>query len=309
MRVHLVIVKCWNEMTTPAQRSLSWVDDFLLYDAVVVAGLTFLDWLLGPAQRAVMKRRVAVWWRFVRRAKYGGLVAKDARLVRLWLQRIFGARILSARFFFTALGASLLLMTISYYGVGFLEGARVGKGYTINFVAYAIPNMPLDWISLAVTIHLLKIMERYPHFWSIAAIALLDLVLALALGILTFVLFSFTFDLITLRPLPPINALVMKTVVEMSYYLPVYLEGIITPGQIALTGYVVIFTSALPTLIHFGLAVLLLGSKLVRPILQRPTAILLQRLSESDKGVLTQVAVGLGVLTKLAQEGLKRFGT
>ncbi len=65
------------------------------------------------------------------------------------------------------------------------------------------------------------------------------------------------------------------------------------------------FTSALPTLIHLMITIAFLASKLFRPLLQKPVSLILLRFHESRKGVLTQLAVGVGVLAKLMQVGVK----
>jgi hypothetical protein len=77
-------------------------------------------------------------------------------------------------------------------------------------------------------------------------------------------------------------------------------------GMIALP-LAILFTSALPTLLHLGVALAFLSSKLFRPLLQPMLARLLYLFHASPRGVLTQVAVGGGVLVKAGHETVKYF--
>ena len=70
----------------------------------------------------------------------------------------------------------------------------------------------------------------------------------------------------------------------------------------------VLFTCALPTLIHLGVAIVFLSSKLFRPVLQPVLGRLLYLFHVSRQGVLTQLAVGGGIVAKATQESIKYFG-
>jgi hypothetical protein len=63
--------------------------------------------------------------------------------------------------------------------------------------------------------------------------------------------------------------------------------------------------SALPSMAHLVMSMMFGLSKIAGPIIKPPTQFLLLRFHESEKGVLTQIALGLGFFTKLVQELLK----
>ncbi len=77
---------------------------------------------------------------------------------------------------------------------------------------------------------------------------------------------------------------------------------------------VVLFASAvvpavLPLMLHAAMVLTFMLSKLFRPLLQKPTELLLLRFYESEKGVLTLLAVGLGAITELAIKAIKYAGS
>jgi hypothetical protein len=61
----------------------------------------------------------------------------------------------------------------------------------------------------------------------------------------------------------------------------------------------------MPTILHGVLVTLFMISKLTTPVLKKPVNLILLRLHESEKGVLSLIGVAVGALAKLAQEGLK----
>lgn len=79
-----------------------------------------------------------------------------------------------------------------------------------------------------------------------------------------------------------------------------------TNDEVALL--VVALTSALPTLIHLLLSLSFLISKLFRPLVQPIVSLLLLRFSESSRGPLTLIAVGVGTAAKFGQQALNVFG-
>jgi hypothetical protein len=65
--------------------------------------------------------------------------------------------------------------------------------------------------------------------------------------------------------------------------------------------------SALPFFISLFVVLILACLKLLRPLLQPLITLFLERLYERKQGVLTQIALGLGTLSKLVQEVLKHM--
>jgi hypothetical protein len=86
------------------------------------------------------------------------------------------------------------------------------------------------------------------------------------------------------------------------------LQAIALRRFVDVLGLPVLFISLLPSLVHVLIAVCFVFSKPFRPVLQKPTALILARLYESDKGVLTLLAAAIGVMAKLAQQGAKYIG-
>jgi hypothetical protein len=68
---------------------------------------------------------------------------------------------------------------------------------------------------------------------------------------------------------------------------------------------IALMASAWPALVHLLIAAVFWASKMFRPVIQRPVALVLLRFHESKKGALSLLAVGLGVVAKLVQLGVK----
>ena len=60
-------------------------------------------------------------------------------------------------------------------------------------------------------------------------------------------------------------------------------------------------TAALPTIVHLGVTLLSIGLKVFAPVAQKPSMLILRRLYESKKGVLTLLSVAIGSSAKLVQ--------
>ena len=69
--------------------------------------------------------------------------------------------------------------------------------------------------------------------------------------------------------------------------------------------FAILFTSALPTLVHIVVAAAFLGSKIFKPVLQPAIGRLLYLFHVSKQGVLTQIAIGGGIVIKVGQEIVK----
>jgi hypothetical protein len=63
--------------------------------------------------------------------------------------------------------------------------------------------------------------------------------------------------------------------------------------------------AVLPLLLHLITVSVFLLSKLVRPLLRKPTELLLLRFYESEKGILTLLAVGVGAAAELITKAIK----
>lgn len=280
-------------------QTTAWLDKFLFWDCVIVALLTFADWLLGEEKRAAMREKVGEWWLHVQEISFSGLVAEDAGIVRRALQRFFG-KINGFRCILLTFVFSFGITIISYYILFvllFLK-ERTFVEVVTNFVAivtelapfllaviifWGLPNAFFDWLSLALTMFFLKLMERNTNPLFLSVLILFDI-----FGAILFAFFAFYLGAALLPG-------------------PTGIGGIIFVSQLAIVGIVVSITSAIPSILHLLLSFVFLLSKLFRPLLQKPISIILIRFHESRQGVLTQLAVGAGAIAKLVQEAAKYF--
>ena len=289
----------------------SWIDGFLFWDALIVTSLIFADWIIGKERREAMRERVGEWWLYLDNSSYSGLVADDARTVRQFLQKMFGRSWLSPAFvqrtFIYSTAVAFLVLTAFQFYLLFLASSISSSAsddpVLLSEFAYAIlvlvllpvlmtmpamitPNVISGWLSIGFTLFLLKKMERSTSLAVLLGILICDVVAACLVTVVSFVLLSYALN----GP-------------SWGFYLSL-------PGIFSFFSVVAMaVTNSLPTLIHASLGILFILSKLVSPLLKKPTEILLIRFYESKKGVLTQLAIGLGALAKIVQEIVKYAGT
>jgi hypothetical protein len=294
-------------MTSPKN---SWVDEFLFYDLVAVSLLLLVDWFLGETRRQNMRERAGEWWLHVQEYSYQGLAKEDAAYVRAKLVKIFGENWLSPRFVFgsffvssilSGIVLSLILLETGYQDMNWQQ-------YLAFIASFTLPNAILDWMSLSLTIYLLGLMARSAHFFNIVLIAIVDVIVAIALGV--GVVFMFFF-LVSVFECENLDCIAKSAVDTLSYteeifiavLEPHYLRTVsFSQGSILLGA---IFTSTLPSLIHLFIALIFLGSKLIRPIGKPVVSAVLFAFHDSKKGVLSVIAVGLGAAAKLIQQWSK----
>ena len=259
-----------------------------------------LDFLLGPDYRKRIKDIVHEWWLWVENLSVRQLLVDDARVVLVFFNQQFGEQLFSAKL---VLKSGLLSIMILILGTATIFVSIVDRTPDITnvqvlslFAICTLVNAYFDYISLAFTMFLLRIMARSVSLVRICLIIVLDL----------FIVYSLLF----------IIALSVFVLLYLSVYVLGQSVGTIVfsaPGtySIAIKDfpieiiYLVLFTSLLPSLFHLVLAFIFLTSKLLRPLLQQPTSLVLLRLYQSEKGVLTLLAVGCGGVAKLVQEGAK----
>jgi len=273
------------------------MDDFLFWDAMIVVALILVDWLLGKERRRSIKERVGWWWLWLSELSFRGLIAEDARRILMLCQRIFGEKATGAKCIGRSIAISLTLSAIlvpafvlGVFGPEWeLPGAKFIKITAVAFATFAPFNALLDWVSVVVTMHFLTLMSQSARVGRLLALILADLVVAALLGG-TVVAVGRVVETAVKTALPPGSG---------------FLAGLDHGIAVAMVMIVVMFTSLLPTLIHMLVGLFFLLSKVIRPILQQPTALVLQRLYESERGILTLLAAGVGGLAKLLQEGTK----
>ena len=225
---------------------LKWIDGFLFWDLVIVTILVLADWLLGEEKRKAIREKLGDWWLHVEGISFVGLVAEDAQKVRKGLQRVFGEKWTGFRCIFLSIVISLVLtlaVVTASLSILILPGLgefdELVEGIWNLYYLFAVQNAVLDWLSVAFTIFLLKLMERQVTTLRLAGLVLVDslaalllagIALSVGMGILDWWKSGFAAAVVVAFALIPIIAIA--------------------------------FTSALPTLVHLTLAIIFMASKL-----------------------------------------------
>lgn len=266
----------------------SFFDSFFFAILVLVASLAFIDFLLGKKGRERIKERVGDWWLFLDDTTYAGLGAADAAKIHGWFRARLGP-VASFRFWVSAWAGMCVLLVIALFALSslldgsFISGAperllAVFEVLADRSLVLVLANVMLPVVSLVVTLGLLRLMSS-----SNSLLLLLLLTLGGAVAVLTVIV-------------------VTVTIVQSHKTWDVFDFGNVFDQLIWMSGG---FVALLPLLLHILLASLFMASKLTVPILKPPINLILLRLHESEKGVLSLIGVALGTLAKLAQEGLK----
>lgn len=238
-----------------------------------------------------MRRDLEKFWKLLRKISYVGLVRRDALKSYKLLQRVFGRSCFNPRFIITILLVSGLLTVSVIEFQKFLlspDHQIRTNSYLVNLSA----NMAGGWLSLALTMYLLRYMAvKGTSIGILAGTVVLDFVAALVFGvmaILTAVLIAQVFPLTPKEPKPDLFNSMVNGVVFLS---------------------LAFLTSVWPTFLHVGISTIFVLSKLFRPLIQKPICILIFPFTESRKGPLTLLAIGVGTVTKLAHQWLKYVDT
>ena len=279
-------------MFNAANSSLpSWVDKFLFWDLLCVTALVFTDFLIGKQGRLKIRDKVGWWWLTISESSYGLLLHNNAKSLLRFFQKHFGDRIISRKFFTKAITLSLLIYVSAILLLILLH----------LYDAVTSIYTQLDWFRLPYIIMVAEIV----FFGTISYVLSLMVIIKL----LQWMTLSVSFPKLIF-------------IIILSFFLG-YGSVLIGIGSISLIdtifgadgfdwGYLLLMILAslfvlLPSLLLLILAAFFTISKLIRPILQKPTALIFQRLYESDKGVLTLVSVAIGAIAKLIQEFFKAF--
>ncbi len=268
--------------------------DIFFYCVVVfVVFITFIDWLIGKDGRSKIKDKVAEFWLYLSAMSFAGLVSKDAQKIRKIAQIIFGKKIIHIRFIITSLIISSL-MTIAFAAIVFSLVGPYGKAplgpifgvklYLLYGHKLLLLSSCLISVGYAITIGLFKLMERQTRLWLLAVIVMANIILVYVISCVSYLL-SYTVGLVG------------HPFASFSFSLYYQILG--------LAALPVVLAALIPPLSHIIITSVFIISKLFRPLIQKPLELILLRLEESDKGVLTLVATAIGILAKLTQEGIK----
>jgi hypothetical protein len=188
-----------------------WVFVVLMF---IVALAISIDWWIGKEGRKRMKGRIGDWWLHIDDLSYAGLTSEDASKVQRFLKRIFGDKIWSLTFFFRSALASVLstiILIAVCYGINWLIYARsiflfsLGTDENIwqwivnRSVGFLLPNMLLDWLSLALTIEILSWMKRSIKWSNLVPLIALDIILALVMIMSTWLVGVSTYQAVEIR--------------------------------------------------------------------------------------------------------------
>ena len=268
--------------------------DIFFYCVVVfVVFMTFIDWLIGKAGRSKLKDKVAEFWFYLSDMSFAGLVSKDAQKIRKFSQIIFGKKIIHIRFivmslligtFMTITFAAIVFSFLGPYGNDPLGPIFGVKFYILYGYKLLLLSSGLICIGYAITLGFFKLMERQLKLWLLAVIAIANVFIVYLIGLVTYV-FSFSVGLVGF----PYASF------SVSLYIQMQMLAVLP----------VVFTAMVPSLSHIVISSVFIISKLFRPLIQKPLELILLRLAESDKGVITSVSAATGILAKLIQEGIK----
>lgn len=319
----------------------TFFDGFFYGVSVIVFFLVAIDWWIGPKGRRAMRDKTIEWWNHIDDLSFTGLAAEDAGKVRRGFEAVFGKRWYGFRAILLTFLLSVVVTHLCFWlghsivqwelYKGFYEANShdypdnypvwyiyaLERGYESLFdmdtyyptIGRFLPlNAIADLASLYLTIYLLSLMETSTRAVRLTAIIVVDI-------LIIFVLTSIVFD-IGLRT----TWLVHPNYLADTYYLvkepmllfstSLFYEYTTAKGglgfllaKMALLS--LFFSSALPTIIHLFITSIFLVSKVLSPMLKPIISRILERFSDSDKGVFTQIAIGGGAAAKVVQEGIK----
>ncbi len=297
------------------------MDPVYFWLLVLVALMAFIDFYIGKEGQERWRDRATKLWFHVDEYSYAGLAIEDARRLRHWLVRIFGPSRLGLRgFLVSALVSTVLLFVFSLVAYLWHFGLNLSLPVRATaFIWVLLPNALLDWTSIRFTIWALSKIapaDQKPSWKRFAVWSAIDLLLAgcvLAIAVVCVVsivdLASSRSEALLLQETPSVPPESVEELEEL-------FEHAVEATNFSLTTWFTetVFAYAagasvlVPSLALAATFLAFLLTKLVRPLLQRPTATVLARIAESDRGVLTLVAIALASLAGLLRWGWKAYG-
>ena len=262
-----------------------FTDHFFFMVSVFCALMVFLDWAIGPAGRSIMRKKVADWWEYLDNESFVELLSLPADIIHDFLTDMFDDRFFSLKRYYRS---SLLALLISLFS------------YTI--ILFIIPNSPLSefitfsilsslsvvfgtWLSLSATIFCLEKMFYADDNLEVAFIIVIDIVI--------------------MNVISGISICALMIISLMSNSLSLLIEEAISSDYII---HVLVTMAVVPSLAHLAFTAVILISTALEPVIKPFLSWILCRFHESDKGILTQISIGCGVLAKLGQQALKVYG-
>jgi len=136
---------------------LSGFFDRFLFNVVVVAGvLTAFDWLVGENGRRKLRERAGDFWTTLQYHSLDELYVSALQKLRLKLIRVYGGKVLSARFILVAFAANVLWVAVSIVAV--LGWTALGQE-----LVQISPSLPIEtYIGIALAVLVFSLLIVVP---------------------------------------------------------------------------------------------------------------------------------------------------
>lgn len=269
----------------------NWLNTFVFVDFLVVSGLVLADWLIGKRGRAKLRDKFADIWVKLHDISFRGVTERQIALVDTVLNTLIGPRVKSIRYWAGATCWNMLFVWCFYIwvlrqripGTRQHEDAVIRYGWAQPGVLQTMAVVGIVGILLvanptvALTHWSVRVLKKRISRWRlIGALATVFALVALQLGAgLTFDAFRFS-----LR------------------------DG--TVGTAVAVAVAVGFASLCWPILLGLLSIVVVLSRVILPQFKKPIVLVVERLAESEQGVLTLFAVVLGAVAALFQHYYSR---
>jgi len=299
------VVSVPDSRMSSVPRPPAGLDDFTFWLIIVCAALALVDWLIGKARRQQIADIVTAAWNWV----------DDIRPEKTFSRIASSLRVL---FFGDELTSRLRLGFLQVAGI--IGSSGVVLGYIRSLPVYRLAphevgmsphplalSLLLSFpLGMAINFTTNLVLEVFGEAVSWKRLAAALVVLSVFIGALivlagTVVLFANWYEF-NVRPLYERGTIVRHFVYIQDYGFMRF--PAIKPLTVAAIG-LTFTTSAAILMLLIGLVSLAWLAKLLGTLFVRPFALILQRLAESEKGVLTVVSIGGGIAVKVVEQTVK----
>ena len=284
----------------------TFFDNFLVITALICSVIAIIDWLLGPEWQKQSRDALEDWWIRLSELNYQEVLNEAVDLGNrvlsdLW-RKTWGAyaKVFNHKAIILLWPAMFSLAAGSIYGF-IHDDMQAGGAWIVEITCDVITNhvvcltvvayLLVGWIlllpayffgltffsSLAITRLLMWWMTRRRHVLLAILLVMLDVYIA-------------------------------KHIYSFAEGASKGMSDSTTLGGTMLseTTFLVVFLIAfIPTSIHLAVSTYFLLGKTFDGVVRPLSMLLLLRITETKRGVLTQIAIGLGVIAKLVQEAIK----
>lgn len=272
-------------MINPIQRP-DWLSTFIVIDAFFVSGLILTDLFLGKAGRAQLRNGLADFWVQLNEMSFQGVTERQITLVDALFNTYVGSRFSSIRYWLAATFWNTLLVSCAYLWVlrQNVPGSQQEQDVII-LQSWAAPGILRTMFLVGITGVLLI---------ANAAMAVTHRSIRVLMSRISRA--RFTGAIVTVMALAAF-VIIAGLVFDMHRFA--FPAG--TVGTAVLSAVAVSFVALLwPTVLGLLLAVAIL-SRAVVPHFKAPVTLVVERLAESEQGVLTTLSVVLGSVAALLE--------